>query len=52
MFTYKIYIEDNFLGYEYAMTEYLAREKAFNIRGSASKYTGATMDNIKAKRIN
>jgi hypothetical protein len=52
IFTYKIYINDNFLGYEYAMSEYSAREKAFNIGGSASKYTGAGMENIRAVKIN
>jgi hypothetical protein len=52
IFTYKIYIGDNFLGYEYAMTEQSAREKAFMIHGSASRYTGAGMDDITATRIN
>ena len=52
IFTYKIYIGDNFLGYEYAMTEYSARQKAFNINGSASKFTGVGMEDITATRIN
>ena len=52
IFTYKIYLNDNFLGYQYAMTEYSAREKAFMTGGSASRYTGATLENIKAVRIN
>ena len=34
------------------MTEYSAREKAFMTGGSASKYTGANLDNIKVVRIN
>ena len=52
IFTYKIYINGNFLGYEYAMTEQSAREKAFNENGSASRYTGIGMENITATRIN
>ena len=49
--TYKIYLVDNFLGYEYAISEYSARQKAFNIHGSASRFTGVGMDNIKAVRV-
>ena len=52
IFTYKIYLDDNFLGYEYAMSEYSARQKAFNVHGSASRFTGVGMDNIRAVRIN
>ena len=52
IFTYKIYLNDNFLGYQYAMTEDSARQKAFNIHGSASRFTGIGMENIKAVRIN
>jgi hypothetical protein len=52
IFTYKIFLNDNFLGYEYAMTEYSAREKAFNIHGSASMFTGIGIENIRAVRIN
>jgi len=52
IFTWKIFYNDIFLGYQYAMTEYSAREKAFMTGGSASKYTGASLDNIKAVRIN
>jgi hypothetical protein len=52
IFTYKIYLNDNFLGYEYAISEYSARQKAFNINGSASRFTGIGMENIKAVRIN
>ena len=51
IFTYKIYLGDNFLGYEYAISEYSARQKAFNIHGSASRFTGVGMDNIKAVRV-
>tara|TARA_Y100000385_G_scaffold58967_1_gene57047 strand:+ start:240 stop:398 length:159 start_codon:yes stop_codon:yes gene_type:complete len=51
IFTYKIYLGDNFLGYEYAISEYSARQKAFNMHGSASRFTGAGMDNIKAVRV-
>ena len=51
IFTYKIYLNDNFLGYEYAISEYSARQKAFNMPGSASRFTGAGMDNIKAVRV-
>ena len=51
IFTYKIYLNDNFLGYEYAISEYSARQKAFNIHGSASRFTGVGMDNIKAVRV-
>lgn len=53
IYTWKIYTDAGvFLGYEYAMTEYSAKEKAFNQHGSASRYTGIGMDNIIAKRIN
>ena len=52
IFTYKIYLGDNFLGYEYAISEYSARQKAFNVHGSASRFTGVGMDNIRAVRIN
>tara|TARA_Y100000389_G_scaffold175644_1_gene186577 strand:+ start:205 stop:366 length:162 start_codon:yes stop_codon:yes gene_type:complete len=52
IFTYKIYLDDNFLGYEYAISEYSARQKAFNVHGSASRFTGVGMDNIRAVRIN
>ena len=51
IFTYKIYLNDNFLGYEYAISEYSARQKAFNIHGSASRFTGVGMENIKAVRV-
>ena len=52
IFTYKIFLNDNFLGYEYAMTEHLAREKAFKINGSASRFTGIGIEDIHAVRIN
>ena len=52
IYTWKIFHNDIFLGYQYAMTEYSAREKAFMQGGSASRYTGANLDNIKAVRIN
>jgi len=52
IFTYKIFLNDNFLGYEYAMSEYSAREKAFKLHGSASKYSGIGMENIRAVKIN
>ncbi|MDA8882813.1 hypothetical protein N9I00_00235 [bacterium] len=52
IYTWQIFYNNIFLGYQYAMTEYSAREKAFMIGGSASKYTGASLDNIKAVRIN
>ena len=52
IFTYKIFLDDNFLGYEYAMSEYSARQKAFNVHGSASRFTGVGMDSIRAVRIN
>ena len=51
IFTYKIYLGDNFLGYEYAINEYSARQKAFNIHGSASRFTGVGIDNIKAVKV-
>lgn len=52
IYTWKIYYNDIFLGYQYAMTEYSAREKAFMQGGSASRFTGIGMQNIKATRIN
>ena len=53
IYTWEIHTDKGvFLGYEYAMTEYSAREKAFMTRGSASAYTGLGMNNIIAKRIN
>lgn len=41
-----------FLGYEYSITEYGAKEAAFKKYGSASAYSGLGMDNIIATRIN
>ena len=52
IYTYKIYLKDNFLGYEYAMTDYSARQKTFNKLGSASRFTSVGMENIRAVRIN
>ena len=53
IYTWEIYTDRGvFLGYEYAMTQYSVKEKAFNVRGSASAYTGIGMNNLVAKRIN
>lgn len=53
IFTWKIFTDSGvFLGYEYAMTELSARQKAFNANGSASRYTGIGLNNILAERVN
>ena len=52
IFTWKIFHSDIFLGYQYAITECSAREKAVMTGGSASRYTGATMENITAVSVN
>ena len=53
IYTWEIYTDAGmFLGYEYSITEYGAKEAAFKKYGSASAYTGLGMDNIVVKRIN
>ena len=53
IYTWEIYTDAGmFLGYEYSISEYGAKEAAFTKYGSASAYTGLGMDNITAKRIN
>jgi len=53
IYTWEIYTNTGkFLGYEYSISEYGAREAAFNKYGSASAYSGLGMNNIIAKRIN
>ena len=34
-----------------ALTEYSAREKYFNVYGSASRYTGIGFDQIEARKV-
>lgn len=53
IYTWEIHTDTGvFLGYEYSITEYGAKEAAFKKHGSASAYTGLGMDNIIATRIN
>jgi len=53
IYTWKVYTNTGtFLGYEYSISEYGAKEAAFKKHGSASAYTGLGMDNIIVERIN
>lgn len=53
IYTWEVHTDTGvFLGYEYSMTEYGAKEAAFKRNGSASAYTGLGMNNIVVKRIN
>lgn len=53
IFTWEIHTDTGvFLGYEYAISEQSAKEKAFMVKGTASAYTGIGINNLIAKRLN
>jgi hypothetical protein len=51
IFTYKIYIADNFLGYEYAESSAQACQGAFAQGRCASGYAGVDASQIRAVKI-
>ena len=53
IYTWTIHTDTGvFLGYEYSISEYGAKEAAFKKHGSASAYTGLGMENLIVKRVN